>query len=151
MHDSKINTLSNLFCDLAAIQKLINQFTGRTCIWENIIKIGKGLVTDMMINTKCAFGHLKILSCHPQTTCIPAIQGNKQIIFFFTVCFTNMTNLIRIFQKHKFVRYCFQIHICHNVRIIVTNIIIYCHAGTHTVTIRSDMTGYSYCMNTFQI
>ena len=149
MHHSGVDTFCDLPVNALVWKQFKDQFTGGTCVWENIVMFCKVLIAHMMIHTDRMFCRFKILCSIAKTLCIPTVLCDKQIIFPVIRPLTQ--NLFRTLHKLENIRDRLQVKIDLHMWKIVFNIIVCSEAGACAVAIRSDMTCNGNCFCICQI
>lgn len=81
MHHSGIDALGDLLCDVLLWKQFIDKLRRRTCLRENIVVLRKALVADVVIHTDGMLRLLKEMRRTAQTSGIPAVLCDKQIVY----------------------------------------------------------------------
>ena len=137
MHHSGINALGNLLCDALLWKQFIDKLRRGTCLRENVVVLCKALVADVVIHTDGMLRLLKEMRRTAQTSRIPAVLRDKQIVYRIPGKIGD--DLIGARHKFENIGNRLQINRHINVGIPCFNVIISSKAGAHTVTIRMNL------------
>ena len=148
MYHSGIDALGDLLCDALLWKQFIDKLRRGTCLRENVVVLCKALIADVVVHTDGMLRLLKEMRRTAQTSRIPTVLRDKQIVYRIPGKIGD--DLIGARHKFENIGNRLQINRHINVGIPCFNVIISSKAGAHTVTIGTDVSADGNRMNLCQ-